>query len=108
MKNSLQIAVLITLAIFTASCDKGYEVRFTNYYTESMDSVIIGDNKLVFTLVEFKQTTEYRTIKKGKYQITCISKSKKKFYDEMVIPSRGSGKRTIQIDGINQISVLED
>jgi hypothetical protein len=105
MKNSILISLLV---ILISSCDKGYEVRFSNYYIEPMDSVVIGDNKLVFTNVELQSSTEYRKINKGKYSITCISRTKKRFTSELNIPGKGSGKRTIQIDGINQISILEE
>lgn len=108
MKSILITIVLLVLLLLVTSCDKGYEIRFTNYYTEPMDSVIIGNNKVVFTQIEFKQTTDYQPIKKGKYHIVCVTKTKKRFYEELVIPAKGNGKRTVQIDAIQQIVVLED
>jgi hypothetical protein len=61
MKKSILSYFLVCLiVIFISSCDKGYEVRFSNYYIESMDSVVIGDNKLVFTDIELQSSTEYR------------------------------------------------
>jgi hypothetical protein len=90
------------------SCDKGYQLRFTNYYIEPMDSVVVGDNKVVFKGVELQASTGYEKIKKGKYAIMCVSKGKKRFYSNITIPGKGSGKRTIQIDGISQISILEE
>lgn len=108
MKPIYTYLFLAVLAFGLASCGKGYEVRFANYYTEEMDSVIIGNNKLVITSVKPGQTTNFYKISKGHYTFTCISKSKKRFSSEFFIPSQGSGKRTIQIDGIQQISVLEE
>ena len=109
MKNfKLYYLLLGITLIFFCSCDKGYEVRFSNFYTEPMDSVVVGDNKVVFTDTELQASTEYRKINKGKYLITCISRSKKKFQSEFTVPNRGSGKRTIQIDGVSQISILEE
>jgi hypothetical protein len=96
------------IGFLLTSCDKGYDIRFTNYYIEPMDSVIVGDNKIVFTAIELQATTGYKEIKKGKYSIECISRTKKKFYSSITIPGKGEGKRTIQIDGVNQISILEE
>jgi hypothetical protein len=106
-KNHLHIFFFL-FAVGLISCDKGYEVRFTNYYIEPMDSVVIGNNKIVFKAIELQANTPYVKIEKGKYGVQCISKTKKKFYSEISIPSSGKGKRTIEIDGINQISILEE
>lgn len=99
---------IIAIAAGFVSCDKGYEVRFSNYYIEPMDSVIIGNNKVVFVKTPLETTTEFRKITKGNYHIICVSENKKRFYSQISIPSKGSGKRTVQIDGINQISILEE
>ena len=93
---------------FMSSCSKGYEVRFTNYYIEPMDSVIIGDNAIVFKNIDLESASDYTKLKKGKYHVTCISKMKKKFYSSITIPKSGDGKRSIQIDAVNSISILED
>lgn len=108
MKNCSLNIFLVLLVLIQVSCDKGYEVRFTNYYIEPMDSVIIGNRLIVFTAVELQASTGYSKIQKGKHAIECISKTKKRFSSEINIPSSGKGKRTIQIDGINQISILEE
>jgi len=97
---------IVVLIVFI-SCDKGYQVRFANYYTERMDTVKIG-SKVEFTDVAPQQTTEYSPIKKGKYGITFISHTRKIFYSNIEIPSSGSGNRTVQIDGITQVSILEE
>lgn len=101
-------SLLLTLLALLSSCDKGYEVRFTNYYIEPMDSVVLGNNKVVFKNIGLENSSDYSKIAKGSYHITLITRSKKKFYSSLVIPNKGSGKRTIQIDGINQISILEE
>lgn len=108
MKNRGLNIFLAVSGLLLASCDKGYEVRFTNYYIEPMDSVIIGDRMIVFTGVELQASTGYKAIGKGKHSIECVSKTKKRFSSEISIPSTGNGKRTVQIDGINQISILEE
>src|SRR4051812_42644650 len=100
-------SMLFAALVFLTSCDKGYQVRFANYYVESMDSVVVGNNKLVFKNIARNSTTEYQSISKGKYVVTCISQAKKKFITSLDIPSSGTGKRTVQIDGISQFSVLE-
>jgi hypothetical protein len=109
MKNPRIVYSLIGfIALLFVSCDKGYEVRFTNYYIEPVDSVIIGSNKIVFKNIELQATTGYEKISKGKYSIQCVSHGKKRFFSSISIPGSGKGKRTIQIDGINQISILEE
>jgi hypothetical protein len=73
-----------------------------------MDSVIVGNNKVVFKNILHDSTTEFNKISKGNYQVLFISKTKRKFASTLSIPKTGSGKRTIQIDGISQISILEE
>ena len=73
-----------------------------------MDSVIIGNNKTVFTAIDPSATTEFRKISKGSYNISCVSKSKVRFNSSIFISRYGSGKRTIQVDGLGQVSILEE
>jgi hypothetical protein len=98
--------LIITLSFLFGSCDKGYRVRFANYHTERMDTVLIGD-KLYFTLVEPQQVTEYLKVTRGTHGVKLVTKSGLNFHSEMKIPSSGSGDRTLQIDAISQIDVLE-
>lgn len=107
MKTKI-FGILLLLALFGASCDKGYQVRFVNYYNEPIDSVVVGSNKLVFKAIELQAKSPYYDLSKGKYGILIVSKTKKRFSSSITIPSTGTGKRTIQIDGIEQISILEE
>lgn len=99
--------ILIPAALLV-SCSKGYEVRFANYSTERMDSVIIGNNKLVFTNVERQTETEYSGLKAGNYAVVCVSESKKRQSSSISLSRNGNGKRIIQIDGTGTINILED
>lgn len=101
------IAFLFALVLLS-SCDKGYDLRFTNYYLEPMDSVIVGSNVLVFTNVETQSSSAFMGIKKGAYNVSCISKSKKHFSTKIEIPSKGSGQRSLQIDGLGTFVLLEE
>ena len=83
-------------------------MRFTNYYIEQMDSVVVGNNKVVFKDVLPEATTEFNNLSKGDYNIRFVSKTKKRFTSKISIPKNGTGKRTIQIDGITQVSILEE
>lgn len=103
--NSFFLGCLVVLC---CSCDKGYEVRFTNYYTEPMDSVIIGENFIVFANVDLQATTAYKKLMAGKHGVRMITKSKKEIFSDFTIPSKGSGQRTLQIDAIKQVVLLED
>jgi hypothetical protein len=94
-------------ALLLSSCGKGYQVRFTNYYIEEMDSVIVGNNKIVFTDVKPEAATGYKKLSKGDYAILFITKTKKKFTGTINVPTTGTGKRTIEIDGITQVAILE-
>lgn len=91
-----------------ASCDKGYRVRFRNFSTSVMDSVIIGDMQVVFTNVETQTTTDYVNITRGNHGVTFVPKSKKRVYSYMKIPSKGEGDKTLQIDAINQVATLDE
>lgn len=101
------ILSLFFLAIFSA-CEKGYEARVVNYYNESMDTVVVGESGALFTNVTLKQVTSYLPVKQGKHRLQFITHSKKRIYGNFEVPSTGSGRYTIQIDGIQQISILED
>ncbi len=90
------------------SCDKGYQARFANYYNERMDSVVVGASGAVFTNVAFKEVSAYLPVKQGKHSLLFITASKKKFTGIFTVPSSGTGRYTIQIDGIQQVSILEE
>ncbi|MCU0360756.1 MAG: hypothetical protein MUF75_08570 [Bacteroidia bacterium] len=107
MKSLATIVLCLVLLIFS-SCDKGYNLRFINYYLEPMDSVVVGANVLVFKNVETQSSSDFLEIKKGTYGVTCITKTKKKFTTEITIPSKGSGQRSLQIDGLATFVLLEE
>jgi hypothetical protein len=94
--------------LFFSRCDKGYQVRFTNYYIEAVDTVKVGDTDVRFTTIPTEYTTDFQPVKRGRHHLEIITRSGKRFFGVMAIPSNGSGNRTIQIDGINQISILEE
>lgn len=73
-----------------------------------MDSVIVGNKLLVFTNIGLESASDYEKLQKGKHTITCITKTKRKFYSIINIPGSGTGKKSIQIDAINNFSFLED
>src|ERR1700733_12021389 len=100
MKTGGSISALFLLVLFLSSCDKSYQVRFTNYYIEEMDSVIVGDKNAVFTNVNLETSSSYTTIKTGNYMVKCVSKSKKKFYSSINFSTNSAEKRSIQLDGI--------
>ncbi|MBA3683556.1 MAG: hypothetical protein H0W73_20680 [Bacteroidetes bacterium] len=102
------VLILFATGIIFSSCSKGYEVRVSNFNTETLDSVVIGNNTIVFTQVEKQATTEFRKIKAGTYTVKFITKTKNEYGSSINIPKKDGGKRTIQIDGINSISVLEE
>ena len=98
-----------SLAAFVlVSCDKGYDVRVTNYYIETLDSVVIGDRQIVFSNIPPETTTDFKHITRGQHGVIFYTKSKQKFNYSFFISSKGSGKRTIQIDAIKQINVFEE
>jgi hypothetical protein len=105
--RALLPAIILVISLIAGSCDKGYRLRFANYHTEQMDSVIVGTD-VMFVAVEPKQVTEFKKIRKGTHAATCITASKRKIYATVQIPSRGSGDRTLQVDGVEQVSVLEE
>lgn len=108
MKKFLNLAPLvITLALSLMACSKGYEVRVTNYYLEAMDTVLVGD-KLIFTDIARQNSSEYKPLAKGTYNVTFITKSKFQVNSTITIPSKKSGKRTIQIDGQGNVLLLKD
>jgi hypothetical protein len=108
MKKYSKFISLIGCLIFITSCGKGYQVRFANYANEHIDSLVVGNSFVVFLNVAKNSTTEFNKLKKGKHTIKCITKSKKRLSSTITIPRGGKGNRTIQIDGLNLITVLEE
>ena len=102
------LIINIIFSLLIISCTKDYQVRVTNYNTEVLDTVIIGNDKIIFTAIKKETTTDYKTIPKGNYTIKCISKIKKVYTSTLSIPKKEGGKRTIQIDGLNAVSILEE
>lgn len=103
------VLLYLSLPLFLlSSCKKSHDVRFVNYSTERMDSVIIGNQTLVFTNIERLAQSGYVGIKKGDYAVTCISESKKRYSSSVTIPNNDRSRRSIQIDGTGAISILED
>jgi len=99
---------LVLICILFSSCGKGYEIRVTNYNTEVLDSVIVGKEPIIFIQLERQVSTEYRKLTSGDHSIKIITKTKKVYNSSISISKKGGGKRTIQIDGLNRISILED
>lgn len=109
MKHTKFLYLGLTFILFSLiSCDKGYDIRCTNYYIEPLDSVIIGDEMIVFKDVPIESSTEFSHSKRGNHTIKIVTKSKKRFQSSIWISGKGSGKRTVQIDAIEQINILEE
>jgi hypothetical protein len=100
--------LFIFLVLLFSSCSKGSQVRFSNYYIEKMDSVVIGNNEIIFTNILPQTNSDYADVKKGNYSVKCITKSKKIFSTNLSISKNSAKKQSIQMDGLNQLSVLED
>ena len=100
--------LLIVLVVVLGACDKGgYQVRFTNLYTEEIDTLVVGLSGASFSNIEVKSTTEYQNAKQGTHALRFVTRSGQRFFGSFRVPSKGSGKYTIQIDGIKQINVYE-
>lgn len=102
------IPLIMLGLILLTSCEVGYEIRFSNYSTEVADSVIIGEQKIVYTGVPEMTSTDYQPIKRGHYDIAIKMKSGKRYTSNTFISGIGSGKLSLQVDAIGQVSVQAD
>jgi hypothetical protein len=107
MKTLNKIFLCVVLFLFGA-CDKGYQIRVNNLYTEKLDSVVIGKNKIVFTDIARNTATEYRNIVRGQYDAKCVTSSKKRFELTFFVSGKGTGTKTIQLDAIGQAQLIEE
>jgi len=107
MKRGCLLIGIFVVAVLT-SCEVGYEIRFSNYSTEVADSVIIGDQKIVYTTVPEMTSTPYQPIKRGHYDISIKMQSGKRYTSNTFISGIGSGKLSLQVDAIGQVSVQAD
>lgn len=103
-----KVVLCFLLCVVFVSCDKGYEVRFSNYGLERMDTLVVGATGVVFVNTEKLTTTDFKHVTRGNHYLKFVSKSGKKYTATMWVPGNGTGKRTIQIDAIGQISVLQE
>lgn len=101
------IALLAISLLLFSGCDKGYQVRFTNLYTEKIDTLVVGLSGAAFSNIDVNATTNYVPAKQGTHGLRFVTNSGERFYGTFKVPSAGSGKYTIQIDGIKQINVYE-
>jgi len=108
IKITSGFSIAFIFLFILSGCGKGYEVRVTNYYIESLDSVIIATDKIIFEGIERQTSTEYKKIEKGTHSVTFVTKSKKRIGTTLTIPSKKEGKRTLQIDGLGNILTLKD
>ena len=88
MRNFFAGVVVVYCAILFSGCDKGYEIRCSNFYTEPMDTVKIG-GKIVFSNVPMFGYSDFVDVKRGEYAITFISQSKKTFHSSVLSRVRG-------------------
>lgn len=107
MRMMTIVVLLIGAFLFTA-CDRGYEIRFSNYSTEIADSVVIGDKKIVYTKIPEMTSSEYQPIKRGNYDISILMRSGKRYYSNTFISGFGTGRLSLQVDAIGQVSVQAD
>ncbi len=107
MKPLKTILVLLHVVFITA-CDTGYEIRFSNYSTEVADSVVIGNNTIVYTDIPEMTSSAYQPIKRGHYDIRLLMKSGKTYTSNTFISGFGTGKLSLQVDAIGQVSVQAD
>lgn len=101
-----RIILTFLVAFAAASCDKGYRVRFANYYVERIDTVSISGTPF-FSMVETEHVTDFKKITKGDHPVRFVSQGGRVFATSIHIPSTGTGDRTLQVDAISQVSVLE-
>ena len=99
--------IVCSIFLFSA-CDKGYQIRFLNLYTEAMDSVVVGNKKIIFTNIERGAATSYTGITRGQYSADCVSHSKKRFSVSFFISGKGTGNKTIQVDASGQTQLIEN
>ena len=98
--------MLTGLTVLLTGCDKGYRLRVSNYYTSKLDSVVVGNRDIVVKDLPPMSSSDYEKLKRGNYHIVIVSGSKT-FTTSLFIPGKGEGNRTVQIDGIEQVSILE-
>ncbi len=103
-----KFAILFCSILFLSACDKGYQIRFNNLYTEAMDSVVVGNKKIIFTNIERGAATSYTAIARGQYDAKCVSHSKKRFTVSFFVSGKGTGTKTIQVDASGQTQLIEN
>ncbi len=101
-----RLLLCIVSLMFLTGCDKGYRLRVSNYYTATLDSVIVGERTIVVKDLAPMTSSEYQKIKRGQYFIRLMS-GNKTFTTSIFIPGKGEGNRSVQIDGIEQVSIIE-
>ena len=110
MRTLLLNTVFLPLLLgpLVTGCSKGYRVRVSNFYYEKIDSVIVGNRALIFTDLDTGATSAYQHIVSGEHSVQFVVSDGRRFFGLAPLRKGGSGDRTIQIDGLRQVVVLED
>lgn len=103
-----KFAIIVCALLIITACDKGYQIRFNNLYTEAMDSIVVGNKKIIFTNIERGAASSYTAIARGQYDARCVSHSKKRFTISFFVSGKGTGTKTIQVDASGQTQLLEE
>jgi hypothetical protein len=108
MKAKLILIPAVIALIFLCACKKGYRIRVSNYYLEKFDSVVIGSHAVSFTAIEPGSTTDYKSVTSGNHSVRFVTEDRHVFYALAPLPSGSGGDRTLQVDGLQAVTVLED
>jgi hypothetical protein len=108
MRDSFKIVPVLGLLLLLTACSKGHRVRVSNYYYETLDSVIVGRPEHIFTDIKHGVTTSYQGISSGEHGVRCITADGATFSGTASLTKDDQGDFTIQIDGLKSIVVLKD
>ncbi|MBS1650453.1 MAG: hypothetical protein JSU07_00445 [Bacteroidetes bacterium] len=106
-KIFFQISACTSIFLIT-SCQKDFQLRFSNLYTEDIDSVLVGNKTAVFTSIARQTKSSYQSIKVGSYNVVCVTKSKVRLPFNINLSGRSGGNRTMQLDGVGSFVVIEE
>lgn len=99
MKNRVQLIIGVLFFVIFTSCKDRNQIRVKSTFANPV-KVVVGPAD--FGSVKPVSTTEYKSVPKGKQEITGdISGS-------IVIPSHGKHKYTININSVGVVTLIDD
>ncbi|HYC28327.1 MAG TPA: hypothetical protein VEB42_05910 [Chitinophagaceae bacterium] len=105
--NKIRLFLLmLPAALLLASCKEDHSVRFRNSFSQGLTNVSVGP--AYFATVKAGQTTEYKAIETGNFEIKGKTDNGQVLSGSGSISGKGKHKWTVILSAAGTVSMSED